>query len=33
VFSILHRTVPVQEKPAPDRSHPASGFTPAPANS
>jgi Cu/Ag efflux pump CusA len=33
VFSILHRTVPVQEKHAPDRSHPASGFTPAPAHS
>jgi multidrug efflux pump subunit AcrB len=33
VFSIMHRTVPVQEKHASDRSHPASGFTPAPANS
>jgi multidrug efflux pump subunit AcrB len=32
VFSILHRTVPVQEKHASDRSHPASGFTPAPAS-
>jgi multidrug efflux pump subunit AcrB len=33
VFSILHRTVPVREKHESDRSHPASGFTPAPANS
>ena len=31
VFSILHRTVPVPEKRASDRPHPASGLTPAPA--
>jgi multidrug efflux pump subunit AcrB len=31
VFSIMHRTVPVQEKHESDRSHPASGLTPAPA--
>ena len=31
VFSIMHRTVPVQEKHVSDRSHPASGLTPAPA--
>jgi Cu/Ag efflux pump CusA len=31
VFSIMHRTVPVQEKHEPNQSHPASGLTPAPA--
>jgi multidrug efflux pump subunit AcrB len=31
VFSIMHRTVPVQEKNESDRSHPASGLAPAPA--